>query len=145
MVLCDQQQRGTGKEQAENGDMFTMPAQGQEAESVQGLWMLPASEDESRRRTMPIRLLVSAFIIVTSVLMEFDGTIEDDELRNMSAVEVGFCKVLVSIANIEMVLELADENRTEIKTIGQEKIYCLNSIDEIIQKINASQVVASIQ
>ena len=112
---------------------------------MQGLWMLPASEDESRRRTMPIRLLVSAFIIVTSVLMEFDGTIEDEELRNMSAVEVGFCKVLVSIASIEMVLELADENRTEIKTIGQEKIYCLNSIDEIIQKINASQVVASIQ
>jgi hypothetical protein len=107
--------------------------------------MLPASEDESRRRTMSIRLLVSSFIIVNSVLMEYDGTIEDEELRNMSAVEIGSCKVVVSIANIEMVVELPDENRSEIKTIGQEKIYCTNSIDEVIQKINASQVVASIQ
>jgi hypothetical protein len=94
---------------------------------------------------MPIRILVSAFIIVNSVLMEYDGTIEDEELREMSAVEVGYCKILISIANIEMVVEVVDENRTMIKTKSQEKIYCLNTLDEIIQKINASQVVASIQ
>lgn len=94
---------------------------------------------------MPIRILVSAFIIVNSVLMQYDGTIEDEELREMSAVEVGYCKILISIANIEMVVEVVDENRTMIKTKSQEKIYCLNTLDEIIQKINASQVVASIQ
>ena len=94
---------------------------------------------------MPIRILVSAFIIVNSVLMQYDGTIEDEELREMSAVEVGYCKILISIANIEMVVEVVDENRTMIKTKSQEKIYCLNALDEIIQKINASQVVASIQ
>jgi hypothetical protein len=77
--------------------------------------------------------------------MEYDGTIEDEELREMSAVEVGYCKILISIANIEMVVEVVDENRTMIKTKSQEKIYCLNTLDEIIQKINASQVVASIQ
>jgi hypothetical protein len=88
---------------------------------------------------------VSAFIIVNSVLMQYDGTIEDEELREMSAVEVGYCKVLISIANIEVVVEVVDENRTMIKTKSQEKIYCLNTLDEIIQKINASQVVASIQ
>ena len=88
---------------------------------------------------------MSAFIIVNSVLMQYDGTIEDEELREMSAVEVGYCKILISIANIEMVVEVVDENRTMIKTKSQEKIYCLNTLDEIIQKINASQVVASIQ
>ncbi len=77
--------------------------------------------------------------------MQYDGTIEDEELRELSAVEVGYCKILVSIANIEMVVEVVDENRTMIKTKSQEKIYCLNTLDEVIQKINASQVVASIQ
>ncbi len=77
--------------------------------------------------------------------MQYDGTIEDEELRELSAVEVGYCKILISIANIEMVVEVVDENRTMIKTKSQEKIYCLNTLDEVIQKINASQVVASIQ
>jgi hypothetical protein len=89
--------------------------------------------------------MVSSFIVVKSVLMEYDGTIEDEELRELSAVEVGYCKILISIANIEMVVEVVDENRTMIKTKSQEKIYCLNTLDEVIQKINASQVVASIQ
>lgn len=89
--------------------------------------------------------MVSSFIVVNSVLMEYDGTIEDEELRELSAVEVGYCKILISIANIEMVVEVVDENRTMIKTKSQEKIYCLNTLDEVIQKINASQVVASIQ
>lgn len=77
--------------------------------------------------------------------MQYDGTIEDEELRELSAVEAGYCKILISIANIEMVVEVVDENRTMIKTKSQEKIYCLNTLDEVIQKINASQVVASIQ
>jgi hypothetical protein len=89
--------------------------------------------------------MVSSFIVVKSVLMQYDGTIEDEELRELSAVEVGYCKILISIANIEMVVEVVDENRTMIKTKSQEKIYCLNTLDEVIQKINASQVVASIQ
>lgn len=88
---------------------------------------------------------MSSFIIVDSVLMEYDSRIEDEELRISLAKEVGMCKVLVNIGQIETMVELVDETRIDIILISGAKVYSTNSFNEVIQKINAAQVVASVQ
>lgn len=88
---------------------------------------------------------MSNFIIVDSVLMAYDSSIEDDELRISLAKEIGICKVVVNISQIETIVELVDEARIDIILISGAKVYSTNSFNEVIQKINAAQVVASIQ
>ena len=83
------------------------------------------------------------FIILQSTLIEYNKTIEDEELQELSAIDLGDCKVLVNVNAIMMVIE--NQGTTILTLTNLDRLVSNNSIDEVIQKINASQVVASIQ
>ena len=83
------------------------------------------------------------FIILQSTLIEYNKNIEDEELQELSSIDLGDCKVLVNVSQIMMVIE--NQGNTLITLTNLDRLVCNNSIDDVIQKINASQVVASIQ
>jgi uncharacterized protein YlzI (FlbEa/FlbD family) len=83
------------------------------------------------------------FIILKSTLIEYNKSIEDEELQELSAIDLGDCKVLVNVNSIMMVVE--NQGTTILTLTNLDRLVSNNSIDEVIQKINASQVVASIQ
>jgi uncharacterized protein YlzI (FlbEa/FlbD family) len=83
------------------------------------------------------------FIILQSTLIEYNKSIEDEELQELSAIDLGDCKVLVNVNSIMMVLE--NQGTTLLTLTNLDRLVSNNTIDEVIQKINASQVVASIQ
>ena len=83
------------------------------------------------------------FIILQSTLIEYNKNIEDEELQELSSIDLGNCKVLVNVNEIMMVIE--NQGSTLITLTNLDRLVSNNSIDEVIQKINASQVVASIQ
>lgn len=83
------------------------------------------------------------FIILQSTLIEYNKGIEDVELQELSAIDLGDCKVLVNVNEIMLVVE--NQGNTLITLSNLDRLVSNNSIDEVIQKINASQVVASIQ
>ena len=83
------------------------------------------------------------FIILQSTLIEYNKTIEDEELQELSAIDLGDCKVLVNVNAIMMVIE--NQGTTILTLTNLDRLVSNNSIDEVIQKINASQFVASIQ
>lgn len=83
------------------------------------------------------------FIILQSTLIEYNKNIEDVELQELASIDLGDCKVLVNVNEIMMVIE--NQGTTLITMTNLDRLVCNNSIDEVIQKINASQVVASIQ
>jgi len=83
------------------------------------------------------------FIILKSTLIEYNKSIEDEELQELSAIDLGDCKVLVNVNSIMMVVE--NQGTTILTLTNLDRLVSNNTIDEVIQKINASQVVASIQ
>jgi uncharacterized protein YlzI (FlbEa/FlbD family) len=83
------------------------------------------------------------FIILQSTLIEYNKSIEDEELQELSAIDLGDCKVLVNVNEIMMVIE--NQGTTILTLTNLDRLVSNNTIDEVIQKINASQVVASIQ
>ena len=83
------------------------------------------------------------FIILQSTLIEYNKNIEDIELQELSAYDLGDCKVLINVSQIMMVIE--NQGSTLITLTNLDRLVSNNSIDEVIQKINASQVMASIQ
>lgn len=83
------------------------------------------------------------FIILQSTLIEYNKNIEDDELQELSAIDLGDCKVLVNVNEIMMVIE--NQGTTILTLTNLDRLVSNNTIDEVIQKINASQVIASIQ
>jgi hypothetical protein len=83
------------------------------------------------------------FIILQSTLIEYNKNIEDEELQELSAIDLGDCKVLVNVNAIMMVIE--NQGTTILTLTNLDRLVSNNTIDEVIQKINASQVVASIQ
>jgi uncharacterized protein YlzI (FlbEa/FlbD family) len=83
------------------------------------------------------------FIILKSTLIEYNKSIEDEELQELSAIDLGDCKVLVNVNAIMMVIE--NQGSTILTLTNLDRLVSNNTIDEVIQKINASQVVASIQ
>jgi hypothetical protein len=83
------------------------------------------------------------FIILKSTLIEYNKSIEDEELQELSAIDLGDCKVLVNVNAIMMVIE--NQGTTILTLTNLDRLVSNNTIDEVIQKINASQVVASIQ
>jgi len=83
------------------------------------------------------------FIILQSTLLEYNKNIEDEELQELSAIDLGDCKVLVNVNSIMMVVE--NQGSTILTLTNLDRLVSNNTIDEVIQKINASQVVASIQ
>ena len=83
------------------------------------------------------------FIILQSTLIEYNKNIEDEELQELSAIDLGDCKVLVNVNAIMMVVE--NQGTTILTLTNLDRLVSNNTIDEVIQKINASQVVASIQ
>jgi uncharacterized protein YlzI (FlbEa/FlbD family) len=83
------------------------------------------------------------FIILQSTLIEYNKNIEDEELQELSAIDLGECKVLVNVNSIMMVIE--NQGTTILTLTNLDRLVSNNTIDEVIQKINASQVVASIQ
>jgi hypothetical protein len=83
------------------------------------------------------------FIILKSTLIEYNKSIEDEELQELSAIDLGDCKVLVNVNEIMMVIE--NQGTTILTLTNLDRLVSNNTIDEVIQKINASQVVASIQ
>jgi uncharacterized protein YlzI (FlbEa/FlbD family) len=83
------------------------------------------------------------FIILKSTLIEYNKNIEDEELQELSAIDLGDCKVLVNVNAIMMVIE--NQGTTILTLTNLDRLVSNNTIDEVIQKINASQVVASIQ
>jgi uncharacterized protein YlzI (FlbEa/FlbD family) len=83
------------------------------------------------------------FIILQSTLIEYNKNIEDEELQELSAIDLGDCKVLVNVNAIMMVVE--NQGSTILTLTNLDRLVSNNNIDEVIQKINASQVVASIQ
>jgi uncharacterized protein YlzI (FlbEa/FlbD family) len=83
------------------------------------------------------------FIILKSTLIEYNKNIEDEELQELSAIDLGDCKVLVNVNEIMMVIE--NQGTTILTLTNLDRLVSNNTIDEVIQKINASQVVASIQ
>jgi uncharacterized protein YlzI (FlbEa/FlbD family) len=83
------------------------------------------------------------FIILQSTLIEYNKSIEDEELQELSAIDLGDCKVLVNVNAIMMVIE--NQGSTILTLTNLDRLVSNNTIDEVIQKINASQVVASIQ
>jgi len=83
------------------------------------------------------------FIILQSTLLEYNKNIEDEELQELSAIDLGDCKVLVNVNSIMMVVE--NQGTTILTLTNLDRLVSNNTIDEVIQKINASQVVASIQ
>ena len=86
---------------------------------------------------------MSNFIILKSTLIEYNKNIEDEELQELSAIDLGDCKVLVNVNEIMMVIE--NQGTTILTLTNLDRLVSNNTIDEVIQKINASQVVASIQ
>ena len=83
------------------------------------------------------------FIILKSTLIEYNKSIEDEELQELSAIDLGDCKVLVNVNAIMMVIE--NQGTTILTLTNLDRLVSNNTIDEVIQKINASQVMASIQ
>jgi hypothetical protein len=83
------------------------------------------------------------FIILQSTLIEYNKSIEYEELQELSAIDLGDCKVLVNVNAIMMVIE--NQGTTILTLTNLDRLVSNNTIDEVIQKINASQVVASIQ
>jgi len=83
------------------------------------------------------------FIILQSTLIEYNKSIEDEELQELSAIDLGDCKVLVNVNEIMMVIE--NQGTTILTLTNLDRLVSNNTINEVIQKINASQVVASIQ
>jgi uncharacterized protein YlzI (FlbEa/FlbD family) len=86
---------------------------------------------------------MSNFIILQSTLIEYNKNIEDEELQELSAIDLGDCKVLVNVNAIMMVVE--NQGTTILTLTNLDRLVSNNTIDEVIQKINASQVMASIQ
>jgi len=86
---------------------------------------------------------MSNFIILQSTLIEYNKSIEDEELQELSAIDLGDCKVLINVNAIMMVVE--NKGSTLITMTNLDRLVSNNSINEVIQKINASQVMASIQ
>ena len=76
-------------------------------------------------------------------MIEYNKSIEDEELQELSAIDLGDCKVLVNVNAIMMVIE--NQGTTILTLTNLDRLVSNNTIDEVIQKINASQVVASIQ
>ena len=83
------------------------------------------------------------FIILKSTLIEYNKNIEDEELQELSSIDLGDCKVLINVNEIMMVIE--NQGTTILTLTNLDRLVSNNTIDEVIQKINASQVVASIQ
>lgn len=83
------------------------------------------------------------FIVLKSTLLEYNKSIEDEELQELSAIDLGDCKVLVNINAIMMVVE--NQGTTILTLTNLDRLVSNNTIDEVIKKINTSQVVASIQ
>jgi uncharacterized protein YlzI (FlbEa/FlbD family) len=83
------------------------------------------------------------FIILQSTLIEYNKSIEDEELQELSAIDLGDCKVLVNVNEIMMFIE--NQGTTILTLTNLDRLVSNNTINEVIQKINASQVVASIQ
>jgi uncharacterized protein YlzI (FlbEa/FlbD family) len=83
------------------------------------------------------------FIVLQSTLIEYNKGIEDVELQELSSIDLGDCKVLVNVNEIMLVVE--NYGTTLITLTNLDRLVSNNSIDEVIQKINASQVMASIQ
>ena len=83
------------------------------------------------------------FIILQSTLIEYNKNIEDEELQELSAGDLGDCKVLVNVNEIMMVIE--NQGTTILTLTNLDRLVSNNTINEVFQKINASQVVASIQ
>ena len=112
---------------------------------MQCLWMFSPSKDTSRRCTMPTSILVTManFIIIQSTLIEYNKNIEDEELQELSAIDLGDCKVLVNVSQIMMVVE--NQGTTLITLTNLDRLVSNNTIDEVIKKINTSQFMASIQ
>lgn len=83
------------------------------------------------------------FIVLKSTLIEYNKSIEDEELQELSAIDLGDCKVLVNVNAIMMVIE--NQGTTILTLTNLDRLVSNNTIDEVIKKINTSQVVASIQ
>ena len=83
------------------------------------------------------------FIILQSTLIEYNKSIEDVELQELSAIDLGDCKVLVNVNEIMMVIE--NQGSTILTLTNLDRLVSNNTINEVIQKINASQVMASIK
>ena len=86
---------------------------------------------------------MSNFIILQSTLIEYNKNIEDEELQELSSIDLGDCKVLVNVNAIMMVIE--NQGTTILTLTNLDRLVSNNTIHEVIQKINASQVMASIQ
>ena len=86
---------------------------------------------------------MSNFIILQSTLIEYNKNIEDEELQELSAIDLGNCKVLVNVNAIMMVIE--NQGSTILTLTNLDRLDSNNNIDEVIKKINTSQFMASIQ
>jgi uncharacterized protein YlzI (FlbEa/FlbD family) len=86
---------------------------------------------------------MSKFIILQSTLIEYNKNIEDEELQELSAIDLGDCKVLVNVNAIMMVIE--NQGTTILTLTNLDRLVSNNTIDEVIKKINTSQFMASIQ
>jgi uncharacterized protein YlzI (FlbEa/FlbD family) len=86
---------------------------------------------------------MSNFIILQSTLIEYNKNIEDEELQELSAIDLGDCKVLVNVNAIMMVVE--NQGTTILTLTNLDRLVSNNNIDEVIKKINTSQFMASIQ
>lgn len=85
------------------------------------------------------------FIIVDSILVSYNNFIDDETLMDLTGRKIGDCRLLLPINSILSITEIPDDHTTTIKLINQEQIFCKNTLNEIIEKINAAQVIAHLQ
>ena len=85
------------------------------------------------------------FIIVKTILVGYNNIFEDDQLMDLTSHDIGDCRLLIPINSILSITEIPDEGTTSIKLINQDQIFCKNTFNEIIEKINSAQVVALLQ
>jgi uncharacterized protein YlzI (FlbEa/FlbD family) len=85
------------------------------------------------------------FIIVDSILVSYNNYSEDQTLMDLTAREIGDCRLLLPINSILSITEIPDDSTTTIKLINQEQIFCKNTFNEIIEKINAAQFITLLQ
>lgn len=85
------------------------------------------------------------FIIVDSILVSYNNYSEDQTLMDLTAREIGDCRLLLPINSILSITEIPDDSTTTIKLINQEQIFCKNTFNEIIEKINSAQFITLLQ
>ncbi len=71
------------------------------------------------------------FIILQSTLIEYNKNIEDEELQELSSIDLGDCKVLVNVNAIMMVIE--NQGTTILTLTNLDRLVSNNTIHEVVQ------------